>query len=75
MVMKLRYGEVAGFFERVVKSDSTKDGGTYCIQPDHQHLRNIVLCDITNTSVLSHISFSLAQLIVLFRSFFFWCCR
>jgi hypothetical protein len=30
-----------------------------------------VLCDITNASVLSYISFSLAQLIVLFRSFFF----
>ena len=74
MVMKLRYRQVAGCFERVLKSDSTKDEGIVYSQGTNI-LRNTMLCDNTNESVLSYISFSLAQLIVLFRSFFFWCCR
>jgi hypothetical protein len=74
MVVKLRYGQVAGFFERVVKSDSTKDGSIVYSQTTNI-LRNPLLCDINSASVLSYISFSLAKLIVLFRRFFFWCCR
>ena len=60
---------MAGCFERV-KSDSTKNGSIVYSQTTNI-LRNTLFCDITNASALRYISFSLAQLIVLFRSFFF----
>jgi hypothetical protein len=69
MVMKLRYGQVAGCFEGVVESDSMKARDIVYSQTTNI-LRSTVLCDITNTSALSYISFALAQLIVLFCSFF-----
>jgi hypothetical protein len=70
MVMKFRYGQVTGCFELVVKYDSTKDGRIVFSETTNT-LRNTMLCDITNASVLSYILFSLAQLVVLFRSFSF----